>query len=274
MFRLALRVPSTIPLELDGVTPEAVANLSALEVGKLPVWHGNRSEELGQFFDVSTRITTAPGQADLLFAGDTRNVHRIGAGMSGGLVYVEDAAGRHAGAGMTGGTLVIDSGVGDWLGAEMKGGAIEVRGSAGNMVGAAYRGSRHGMTGGTIHVRGDAGDEVGLLMRRGLIAVEGGVSEFAAASMIAGTLVAGSVGRAVGAGMKRGTLLILAGEPAMGPGFRFSCDYSPAYLELLFGDLRRICFGKTAAIERHPVRCYRGDLVNGGTGEVLVLFHS
>src|SRR5688572_13569670 len=103
MFRLTLRVPSTIPLELDGITPDTVANLSALEVGKLPVWHGNRREELGQFFDISTRTTTAPRPADFQFAGDTRNVHRIGAGMAGGFVYVENVAGRHAGAGMTGG---------------------------------------------------------------------------------------------------------------------------------------------------------------------------
>ena len=189
MFRLTLRMPPTISLELDGITPGRVANLSALEVGKLPIWHGNRREELGQFFDVSTRVTTAPRAADLQFAGDTRNVHRIGAGMTGGFIYVENDAGRHAGAGMTGGTLVIDSTAGDWLGAEMNGGEIEVRGNAGNLVGAAYRGSRRGMTGGTIHVRGGAGDEVGLLMRRGLIAVERGVGEFAAASMIAGTLV-------------------------------------------------------------------------------------
>lgn len=270
MFRLTLRVAPTIPLELDGVTPDKVANLSALGVGKLPVWHGNRREELGQFFDVSTRVTTAP-QADLQFAGDTRNVHRIGAGMTGGFVYVENDAGRHAGAGMTGGTLVIDSTAGDWLGAEMKGGAIEVRGSAGNLVGAAYRGSRRGMTGGTIHVRGGAGDEVGLLMRRGLIAVERGIGEFAAASMIAGTVVvAGAVGRAAGAGMKRGTLLVLGDEPELGPGFRFSCEYAPAFLGLLRSDLQRLGYSPAKALDRRTVRCFRGDLVNGGTGELLI----
>ncbi len=266
MYRLTLRVPSAIPLELDGVLPETVANLSAREVGKMPVWHGNRREELGQFFDVS-----ATDGADLRFAGDTRNVHRIGAGMSSGSVYVESDVGRHAGAGMTGGSLVIDSGAGDWLGAQMGGGSIEVRGDAGSLVGAAYRGGRRGMSGGTILVHGTAGDEVGLLMRRGLIAVGGGVGEFAAASMIAGTLiVAGSVGRAAGAGMKRGTLLLLGDEPELAPGFRFSCDYTPTFLGLLLGDLRRKGFHPVEELRPGSVRCFRGDLVNGGTGELLV----
>ena len=34
MLKLTLRAPSTIPLELDGITPERVASLSPLEVAK------------------------------------------------------------------------------------------------------------------------------------------------------------------------------------------------------------------------------------------------
>ena len=97
MFRLTLRTASTVPLEVFGITPAAVANLSELEVALLPIRHGNRTEPLGEFFDVSTRVSTAPRIADIQFAGDTRNVHGIGAEMSSGFVYVENSAGRHTG---------------------------------------------------------------------------------------------------------------------------------------------------------------------------------
>src|SRR6266545_911728 len=121
MLKLTLRAPSDIPLELDGVTPERVTGLSPLEVAKLPVQHGNRSESLGEFFDVQP---TTHRLADLHFAGNTRSVKHIGAGMTRGSVFVEGDAGMHAGARMTGGSLVLDSGCAGWLGAEMKGGYI------------------------------------------------------------------------------------------------------------------------------------------------------
>lgn len=258
-FKLTLRDPSPIPLEVDGILPERVANLSALEVAKLPVLHGNRTEPLGEHFGVSTSSI-----ADVHFAGDTRNVHGIGRRMTGGFVFVESTTGRHAGAQMTGGRLILDSGCDDWLGAEMTGGRIEVRGHAGNCVGAAYRGSRRGMTGGTITVRGGAGHEVGLLMRRGLIVVEGKCGEFAGASMIAGTLIVkGQLGRRAGAGMKRGTLLALGGVEDVSPGFRFSCEYEPAFLGLLLKAVDLPIAGKLA--------CYRGDVLTGGKGELFTL---
>ena len=205
MLKLTLRTPSTIPLELDGITPERVAGMSPLAVAKLPVQFGNRSESLGEFFDVQPDRDPL---ADLHFAGDTRHVKHIGAGMARGSIFVEGKVGMHAGAGMRGGSLVLDYSAAGWLGAEMKGGYIEVRGHAGDQAGAAYRGSRRGMTGGTIIIRGTAGDELGLLMRRGLIVAEHACGEFAGASMIAGTLVLlGEVGERCGAGMKRGTIL-------------------------------------------------------------------
>ncbi|MCU0702653.1 MAG: formylmethanofuran dehydrogenase subunit C [Fimbriiglobus sp.] len=257
-FKLTLRSPSPIPLEVDGIVPERLANLSALEVAKQPVRHGNRIEPLGEHFVVS-----AAGIGDIQFAGDTGNVHAIGRGMTSGLIYVENNAGRHAGAQMSGGQLIVDNGCGDWLGAEMRGGRIEVRGTAGDCVGAAYRGSRRGMIGGSILLLGNAGHELGLMMRRGLIVVEGNTGEFAGASMIAGTLVVkGHFGRRAGAGMKRGTLLALGGVEELSPGFRFCCDYLPAYLGLLTKSLN------LPAVKR--VKCYRGDALTGGQGELFL----
>jgi formylmethanofuran dehydrogenase subunit C len=267
MYKLTLRTPSPIPLDLDGITPQRVAGLSAIEVAKLPVLHGNRTEPLGEFFDV-VEGARVPG-ADLHFAGDTKNVKGIGAGMTSGFVYVENDAGMHAGARITGGRLIIDSDADDWLGAEMKGGSIEVRGAAGNQVGAAYRGSRRGMTGGTILVRGSAGDELGLLMRRGLIIVEGSCGEFACASMIAGTVVLlGDAGERLGAGMKRGTILVVQ-EPRLPPSFRFACQYRPSFLPLLLAKLRQFEVDLPKSMST-SMTCYRGDLLTGGRGELLV----
>lgn len=266
MLKLTLHVPSSIPLELDGITPDRVAGLSPLEVAKLPIWHGNRAEELGAFFEVVTN----PRQtwADLHIAGDTRNVKQIGAGMKSGRITVESSVGMHAGARMSGGRLFLDSDAAEWLGAEMSGGEIEVIGNVADQAGAAYRGSRRGMTGGSILIRGSAGDELGLLMRRGLIVVEGACGEFAGASMIAGTLVLlGEVGERCGPGMKRGTILT-AREPKLPPSFRYSCDYRPAFVPMLLADLRKrevslhVGFGTR-------VRCFRGDMLAGGRGEVL-----
>ncbi|AMV27062.1 Formyltransferase/hydrolase complex Fhc subunit C [Gemmata sp. SH-PL17] len=267
MFRLTLRASSAIPLEVEGITPDKVAGLSVLEVAKLPIQYGNRSEPLGEFFEV---IPDPYRMADLHFSGDTRNVKYIGAGMTRGRVFAEGRVGLHAGARMSGGSLILDFSAAGWLGAEMRGGTIEVRGSAGDQVGAAYRGSRRGMTGGTIYVRGSVGDELGLLMRRGSIIVEGACGEFAGASMIAGTLVLlGDVGERCGAGMKRGTILTTR-EPLLPPSFRFSCDYKPSFLPLYLRQLRETGVNFPSAFGVGTVRCFRGDLLAGGNGEVLV----
>jgi formylmethanofuran dehydrogenase subunit C len=263
---LTRRASSPIPLEVEGVTPDKLAPLSALEVAKLPVYHGNRREDLGVWFDVAGDAAAGV----IRFAGDTATVKHIAAGMATGRIEVEGGVGMHAGAGMRGGTLTVHGDAGDWLGAEMKGGMIAVLGSAGSQVGAAYRGSRRGMTGGEIHVRGSAGDEVGLLMRRGLIAVGGACGSFAGASMIAGSVFAfGPLGGRAGAGMKRGTVFAGGGVGELPPSFRECCDYAPTFLPTY---LRHIAQAGVIPVGRAPVRvrCYRGDRLHGGTGEVLV----
>jgi len=258
MFTLTRRESSPIPLDVTGILPETAAKLSALEVAKLPVLFGNLTVELGEMFDAK-----AGSRFDLQFAGDTKNVQNIGKGMSAGVIFCDSTVGRHAGAQMSGGQLILDSGAGDWLGAEMRGGSIEARDTVGDCVGAAYRGSRRGMTGGSIVVHGRAGHELGLLMRRGTIVVHGDTGEFAAASMIAGTIaVCGELGARAGAGMKRGTILALGGVAEISVGMRYSCDFSPSFLPLLGKSLNLPVPG--------CVQCFRGDVLTGGKGELLV----
>jgi formylmethanofuran dehydrogenase subunit C len=254
MFLLTSRIASPLPLELGSLLPSTVTNLSALELVRWPVLHGNRREELGQFFDIATS-----GKADLHFSGDCSTIHGLGAKLDHGSILVEGPVGRRAGAQMTGGTLSIHGDAGDWLGCEMAGGRIEVHGHAGKHAAASFIGSRHGMRGGELHIHGNAGDEVGVRMRRGLIHVQGCVGAFAGSSMIAGTLiVGGSWGINSGAGMKRGTLLALGTAPVVSPGFRFSCQLQPTFLPLL-----------RLPHPQNPWNCYRGDLLTGGRGELF-----
>lgn len=262
MFLLTRRESSSIPLEVDGLTPSALASLSPIEVARLPVQHGNRQEPLGEFFDVIPH----PGD-ELRFSGPLGHVHGIGLGLAEGLIRVEGDCGRHAGARMTGGRLVIHGNAADWLGAEMRGGTIDVLGHAGHFAGAAYRGARRGMTGGLIHIRGHAGDELAWLMRRGIIRVDGPVGSFAGASLIAGTLILlGGAGPRLGAGMKRGTILLRGTEPPVPSSFRLACRIQPTFLTLF-----RSCFADwPIRIGQLEMNCYRGDLLTGGRGEVFV----
>ena len=261
MMKIIVRHDSAIPLEFIGILPEHLESLTPLETAKRPVLYGNRRVELGE---VATVVGSA-SDGRLRFEGDTARVKHLGAGMTRGMLKVDGDVGMHAGAGMSGGLLRIGGNAGDWLGAEMRGGEIAVAGNAGHNVGSAYRGSRHGMRGGFIHVSGNAGDELGLLMRRGTIVIGGIIGDFAGASMIAGTIVGKTgFGPRAGAGMKRGTLISYRQPESISPGFRYCCEFAPAYLDLFRNQF-------LSELPLAPAQCYRGDVLTGGRGELLVL---
>ena len=89
------------------------------------------------------------------------------------------------------------------------------------------------------------------------------------AATIAGTLVLlGEVGARCGAGMKRGTILT-AREPRLPASFRFACEYRPTFLPLYLAKLRAMGVSVPPALATGTVRCFRGDLLTGGKGEVL-----
>ncbi len=258
MMTIIVRHDSTIPLEFPGITPDRLEKISVLHAAKLPVLYGNRPVELGEVASISGDCS----DGQLRFRGDTGRVKQLGAKMSQGTIWVEENVGLHAGAQMTGGRLTIHGDAADWLGAEMRGGQVEVQGHAGHNVGSGYRGSRHGMRGGSILVNGNAGDELGLLMRRGTIVVGGTIGAYAGSAMIAGTIVGKKgFGPRAGSGMKRGTLIACGQTEPVAAGFRYCCDYQPQYLELIRDQLGAI----------RNVHCYRGDVLTGGRGELLLL---
>jgi len=264
MLTLRLHTPPGLPLELEHVNPAALSGLSLTEVAKQPIAYGNRTVELGEFFHVSGSNVDR-----IEFEGDLAKVNRLGERMTTGTISVRGNVGRHLGAYLFGGTIIVEGLAGDWAGAEMSTGSITIRGNAGSQLGAAYRGSRIGMKGGTIAVYGNARDEVGLRMRRGFISVAGSLGDHAGAAMIAGTLIAGSAGTACGAGMKRGTIVLGNKPKDMSPGHRFSCRTRPAYLGVLHRELERI--GAIPKMDfENDFACWRGDILHGGHGELLI----
>ena len=265
---LSYRSPGPIPVEIEGVTPQALRGKTLDEIRSWEIYQGNRKAPLGDFFAVSGDAS----DESIRLEGELSGVHWVGAKMQRGRIYVDGDAGRHVGSEMTGGRIEVAGNAGDWLGGEMHGGRIHVRGRAGHLVGAAYRGSARGMTGGTLLVEGDVGNEIGHTMRRGMLVVGGNVGDLAAFNMLAGTiLVCGESGIRHAAGMKRGTLMYLGHHaPELLPSFRFACRYRPTVLALLLRNLHEFEFPFCDELFSAQFDLYNGDLIEGGRGEVLI----
>ena len=265
---LTYKAETSVPVEIEGLTPTWANGKTLAEIGRFDIYHGNEKLPLGEMFDVEGDAS------DLRFDihGDLSGVHWIGAQMSEGEIEVHGPAGRHVGSEMTGGTIHVDGDARGWVGAEMRGGLIHIRGNGGHLVGAAYRGSPKGMTGGTILVDGDVGNEVGLTMRRGMIAVGGRAGDMLGFNMIAGTvMVLGECGIRPGAGMRRGTLGLLGpNPPKMLPSFRFACTARPQVLPLMLNELRSQGFSIDDDLLTADCDVFNGDLVALGRGEILV----
>jgi formylmethanofuran dehydrogenase subunit C len=183
-LRFTLRTKTTIPLEVEGITPDTVRGKSLAEVEKIEIFEGNVKSRLADFFSITGDLSDDVHE----WAGELAGVHWIGAKMQSGRIVIEGDGGRHIGSEMRGGEIYVQGNASDWVGGEMHGGLIHVRGRAGHLIGAAYRGSARGMTRGTILIGGDAGNEIGHSMRRGLIAIGGGIGDLAGINMLAGSI--------------------------------------------------------------------------------------
>jgi formylmethanofuran dehydrogenase subunit C len=256
----------SVPLEAESLSVASLAGLTAAAAAKLPVVHGNRAAEIGDFFDVAG---TPDGEVHI--SGDLSRVKQVGADMAAGRLVVHGGVGMHLGTRMTGGEIVVEGDAGDWVGSDMRGGRIIVRGDAGHLAGSTVRGEPVGMRGGEILVFGSAGNEVGSGMRRGLVAIGGDAGDFTGVNMLAGTIVVlGRMGTRPGAGMKRGT--IIAMHPAeMLPTFSYACRYRPVFVRLYLAHLRALGMPITEAHMNGPYRRWCGDAIELNRGEVLVL---
>jgi formylmethanofuran dehydrogenase subunit C len=257
---------SSLPVDLEGVTPFSLRAKSLDEIRRLEVLQGNRRVSLGDLFQVSGDHS----DAQIRFDGDLRSVHHIGSNMDGGEIVVNGDAGHHLGAGMASGTIAIAGNSSDWVGAEMKGGVISIRGSVGDHAGAAYPGSKRGMTEGSILIRGGAGHGVGRSMRRGLVAIGGTCGGDLGFGMIAGTILAfGACRGPVGAEMRRGTIGLFGPDaPPFLPTFRRAGRFRPRFLSLIERELNRLGFEAARGMSDRDLTLYHGDLLSLAKGEV------
>ena len=269
-LHLTPRQASSLPIDLAGLTPDAIRDKRLAEIERQPVAFGNRSVPLAELF----AIRGDPADGAIEIDGDAAHVHSLGAGMTSGAIRVAGNVGRHAGAEMCGGRLRIEGDAGDWLGRAMRGGRIAIGGRAGDFAGGASAGWRRGMTGGEIFISGAAGAEIGRAMRRGLIVVGGSAGDSLGLNLLAGTILAfGPCGENPGVGMRRGTIGLFAGPVRLPLSFRRANRWQPQFMRLLLDYLSR---AGVAAAESYLDACYvahHGDLLALGKGEILVREH-
>lgn len=266
-LKLIYQGETSVPVEIEGLTPDWACDKSLAAIEHFEIFHGNRRIPIAEMF----RIQGDAGDKQFEFEGNLAGVHWIGAQMASGRIRVNGPAGRHVGSEMRGGEIHVEGNSGGWTGAEMHGGFIHVRGNAGHLVGAAYRGSAKGMTGGTILIDGNAGNEIGLTMRRGLIAVGGATGDMIGFNMIAGTVVAfGECGIRPGAGMRRGTIALLGSNPPpLLPSFRYAATYRSPIMSILLREVRSKGLAFDESLLTDEFDYYRGDFVALGKGEII-----
>jgi formylmethanofuran dehydrogenase subunit C len=261
-IRLTLRRAPDRAVDLAGLRLAELAELSAGEIGRIPVGHG---VPLGELFTVKGERSP-----NVRIIGDLSRFERVGAGHGGGELVIEGPVGREVGAGMRGGRLVVRGDAGWGAGLEMAGGVLDIEGNAGARAGGATPGAKRGMTGGTLVIRGSAGAEAGASMRRGLVAIGGDAGPGAGRAAIAGTVVVfGATGPEPGQWSKRGSIVVL-GPVTPPPTYRYACSYRPQYAGLLLKHLEerhRLPAGR--ARDTGLFRRYSGDLAELGAGEIL-----
>ena len=267
IITLTLGVTLDDVLDVGGLTPDRLSELSESEIANCPAWLGRQSVKVGDVFDVR-----GGHSAHVRVEGALTRVEGLAAGMSGGEMVIEGDAGRRVAEGMLAGSVEVRGSVGDDAGVAMAGGMLRVQGSAGDRLGAALPGAAKGMTGGEIVVLGSAGTEVAARCRRGLVVVAGNVGDHAARAMIAGTLIVfGRTGAAPARGNKRGSLVGIG--PIEPPAtYRYACTYRPPHVRLTMTYLHR---RHRLAIDTRMLdgryRRYCGDEGVPGKGEILEL---
>lgn len=261
---------SSLPIEVEGIIPEALVGLSESEIAAREIWLGRKKTALHELFRVQG---TCNADATIVWKGNLKPVHWIGANMTSGSVEIHGEAGRHVGSRMSGGTIVAESDVADFAGSEMSGGILRVKGSAGDLLGGNYPGSKFGMNRGTILVAGNAGKGAGQAMRRGTLVIGGAAGKLAGWHMLGGTIIVyGENGEDPGANMTRGTI-VLAGrtKPQPRPTFARGGSYQDSMMAMIDVWLKRHDFESGCRLSDIGFQMYHGDLLNGGRGELFVV---
>lgn len=296
---LRLKAQPDFRVNFGGVLPARLAGMTADEVARVEVRHGNAMLALGELFDIATLdgevgagaadainqsvveassgmhpAATTQGHAEppseLRLEGDLSRFDAIGQGLDGGVLRIDGAVGDRLGLSMRAGEIRVQGAAGQLAGCEMAGGLIEIAGDVGDFAAGVLPGSMDGMRGGTLIVRGNAGARCGDRMRRGTVVLHGDAGDFLASRLVAGTIaVAGRVGAHCGYGMRRGTLVFAGPSPAVPSSFVSTHQDIVVFWTLL---RRSLAYhgGRFAALPaRAPYRLV-GDLAVDGKGEWLL----
>lgn len=257
------------PVVAEGLRPDRLAGLDSAAIARLLLPVGNQQVPLGDL----ARLSGSAEDGQVEIEGDLRTLHDLGAGMSGGLLRIRGDVGGGLGMHLRGGMIDCQGDAGPWAGAGMSGGTLRIRGRAGDHAGAAPPGARAGMRGGVLVVDGPAGHDIGTAMRRGLIVLLDDVGERLGRRLIAGSLfVFGRPAGTPGEGMKRGTIALFGGVPTLALGFPLACRDRPPFLSLYLRQLRDWGIVVPPRVPKAPlVSRHRGDLLEGGQGEILVV---
>jgi formylmethanofuran dehydrogenase subunit C len=211
-----------VPVESRYISPDSFAGKTLEEIGKLPVYEGNRKKVLGELFTFEGETGKTPAETHIIIEGDVEKLRRVGESMTDGKITVKGSIGHYVGFKMKGGNITIHGNVGLWLGGKMKNGTIEVFGNAGDCVGGSLRGEKpgKGMKKGTILIHGNAGAEVGRGMKGGAILIDGNVGPLPGVDMAGGSIgVKGDCEGKPGARMTGGRVVILGKVPDILPSF-------------------------------------------------------
>ena len=261
---LELRTKPDQRLDLSPLNPAALAGLKPKDIQALGIGTTREAVTVGDVFKLK-----GTDVAKLRFVGTDARCDRIGQGLTEGEIVVDGDAGAYLGSKMRGGKIAVSGSTGALAGASMRGGMIDITRNAGERAGGVAVGEAHGMRGGRLSIGGMAGALLGERMRRGLIIGRGGAGDYAAARMIAGTiLLKGRVGRWAGYGLRRGSLIL---------------DKEPKELLATFGDCGTLDFNWLRILDRqlkasdgrfkvgYRARRLIGDMAVLGKGEMLIL---
>lgn len=265
-FHLRMRHQPVLRLEMAGLTPLSAAGKSVSELARHPLWHGNESLPLGEFFDIAAR----PGEEPtLVFEGDLSRCDGIGSELDGGCLRVEGNVGDYLGARMRAGEISVTGNAGLLAACEMAGGRLEIGGNVDHYAASALPGDMDGMRGGLFVVRGNAGARFGDRMRRGTAIIFGDAGDFLASRLVAGTIaLGGAVGAHCGYGQRRGSLVFAGQQPEPPATFGATGHDIGTFWILLARSLARHGGPFAALPGRKPKRLV-GDLAADGKGEWL-----
>jgi len=266
-IELELRSPGNLLIDFGKLCISDLFSLPPKEVEKQTVLVGNRKFVLGDHFKIACFDAD---KNSLLLCGETRRIISAGRQMESGHLMIEGDAGPYTGAEMSGGELEVSGNAGDCLGEAMRGGVLRVHGNAGDWCGSAQPGQSKGMTGGTIVVDGSIGDEAGAEMRRGLLVAGGNSGKYPGLGMLAGTIIClGQLGAGAGMEMKRGSIVTGCASELL-PGFYPAGDANYEWLRIYLAWLQRYWLSDLQAWKQRSTRCFTGDHLVSGKGEILV----